>query len=112
MKYYINVARDFSPRPRGRDERDQVGPFHGTAFRKAKLRDPLLAGDEVTVDFDGTEALGPSFLEEAFGGLVRYEHIDLSTLEALLTISSTRDPSREASVWRYIRTAAEETQHA
>jgi hypothetical protein len=112
MAVIINVARDFHPRPRGRDDRDQVGPFHGVAFRSHHLRQPLLEGQEVTVDFDGTEALGPSFLEEAFGGLVRDEHIAADALRRLLHIKSALDPSREDQVWRYIENAAHDVHHA
>ena len=105
---YVNVAREFSPRPRGRDDRDLVGPWHGVAFRTAKLIGPLRAGELVTVDFDGTEAIGPSFLEEAFGGLIRDEKFTLDQLKKLLSIRSSMDPSRGKRAWEYMEEAAQE----
>jgi len=65
----VNVAKDFSRYPAGRNLRD--GPFNGELFRKKFLEQPLLSGQIVEVHLDGTRGYGSSFLEEAFGGLVR-----------------------------------------
>jgi hypothetical protein len=65
----INVARDFSKYPAGRFVDD--GPFSGAAFRDRFLLPALQSGQSVIVELDGVRGYGSSFLEEAFGGLVR-----------------------------------------
>lgn len=67
----ISVAKDFSKFPAGRYLSD--GPASGQAFRDNLLAPALLTGEPVEVDFEGIVGYGSSFLEEAFGGLVR-EH--------------------------------------
>jgi len=76
------------------------------------LANYLRLGEPVTVDFDGVEIAGPSFLEEAFGGLVRDEGLDIKKLQQLLTVRSDKDPSRATTVWRYINEASDERHHA
>ena len=65
----IVVARDFTLYPSGRYASD--GPWSGEIFRKKHLGPALLDNDIVTVVLDGVMGYGSSFLEEAFGGLVR-----------------------------------------
>lgn len=65
----INVAVDFSRYPAGRIEED--GPYSGAAFRKKFLEPALKKKEVICVNLDGTRGYGSSFLEEAFGGLVR-----------------------------------------
>lgn len=70
---YIDVAKDFSDDPFGRYPED--GEFNATYFRKNLLVPRLskLKDNEVlTIDFSGVSfGLGSSFIEEAFGQLVR-----------------------------------------
>ena len=66
----IKVVEDFSPSPGGRFRRD--GPFSGEQFREDVLRPALITGEEVTIDLDGAFGYPSSFLEEAFGGLIRH----------------------------------------
>src|SRR3546814_6544652 len=71
MTIMINVGRDFARLPIGRYRRDSK--TSGEAFREDVLVPALnRAADEVVV-VDLSEALGygSSFLDEAFGGLVR-----------------------------------------
>jgi hypothetical protein len=72
-KNYINVADDFSDDPFGRYIDD--GDFNATIFRTMHLIPKLKAlkdNEKLTVDFTGVSTgLGSSFVEEAFGGLVR-----------------------------------------
>ena len=65
----VRIAADFSRHPAGRYLRD--GPFSGEAFRKKFLEPHLAKGEDLTIEFDGARGYGSSFLEEAFGGLVR-----------------------------------------
>jgi len=65
----INVAQQFSRYPAGRFVQD--GPYSGEYFRTKFLAPALKAEEKVVVDLDGARGYGSSFLEEAFGGLVR-----------------------------------------
>ena len=69
----ISLAEDFSPFPAGRYHPDD-GPYTGQRFREERLV-PALGklgeAERLEVVFDGVEGCGSSFLDEAFGGLVR-----------------------------------------
>jgi hypothetical protein len=65
----ISIARDFSKYPGGRYRAD--GPFSGEEFRERLLKKALDQSETVEVILDDTAGYGSSFLEEAFGGLVR-----------------------------------------
>lgn len=71
----ITVATDFSRFPGGRYAR--FGKFSGEAFRKellaVALRRAIAEKSVVVVKLDGAMGYLSSFLEEAFGGLVRSE---------------------------------------
>lgn len=98
----ISIARDFSPSPAGRFLTD--GPFPGEKFRDECLMPAIAKNDQVSVDLDGTDGYGSSFLEEAFGGLVR-KGFTLSELQRKLTVRSSRT-SYKLRVWQYISEAA------
>lgn len=65
----ISVARDFSRYPAGRYKTD--GPYSGEQFREKFLLPVVAAGKRARVELDGARGYGSSFLEEAFGGLIR-----------------------------------------
>lgn len=65
----IEFATEFSQFPAGRYRND--GPFPGEAFRDDLLEPRLREFDVVVVNLEGAMGYGSSFLEEAFGGLVR-----------------------------------------
>jgi len=67
----VNIARDFSPAPAGRNRND--GPYNGFTFRHDVLLRLLRDNEVVEVDLDGVQLYTSSFLDEAFGGLVKYE---------------------------------------
>lgn len=64
----IKIAKEFSSTPGGRFKK--MGPYSGEEFRD-RLISALSKGEKVKVILDGTEGYGSSFLEEAFGGLIR-----------------------------------------
>lgn len=66
----ISLARDFSRHPGPRT--NSQGRNSGERFRRL-LVEKLKNADVITVDLDGTSGIGSSFLDEAFGGLVRRE---------------------------------------
>jgi len=73
MSNLIEIAREFSryPGPRYR----QHGDFSGEQFREEllipALRRAIAGNDLLTVVLDDVAGYGSSFLEEAFGGLLR-----------------------------------------
>ncbi|MFM5618011.1 STAS-like domain-containing protein [Aeromonas veronii] len=71
MSITIDVAAKFSPLPFGRYLSD--GSNSGTRFRDMVLKKALTETDEsIVLDFSKVRiGVGSSFLEEAFGGLVR-----------------------------------------
>lgn len=80
----ISVARNFTRFPEGR-LKDETS---GEAFRRRFLEPAILAGEPIEVDLDGTLGYSSSFLDEAFGGLVRALGTAPEVLFALLKIKS------------------------
>jgi hypothetical protein len=103
----VNIAKEFSRHPAGRYRTD--GPFPGELCRKKLLVPPLAAGNEIVVELDGTRGYGSSFLEEAFGGLIREEGFDEPTLRARMRLESS-DPALIEEIWGYISEAQQERQ--
>lgn len=96
----INIARDFSRYPAGRFLED--GPFSGQRFRDEFLKPALDADILITIELDGTRGYGSSFLEEAFGGLVR-AGIDKESVLAMELV--TDDESLIEEITEYITKA-------
>ncbi len=88
----ISIAKDFSMYPAGRYPED--GDFNGTTFRREHLVPPLKDKQVLRVIFDGVAGFGSSFLEEAFGGLVREEDMSKAFLDEHLQLS-TEEPELE-----------------
>jgi hypothetical protein len=99
----INIAKDFSMEPAGRYPED--GPNNGQRFRLEQLVPALASATKVIVELDGTEGYGSSFLDEAFGGLVRDHGYSPSTLRAKLELRSDEDESIPLEIYEYIDTA-------
>lgn len=66
---YIDIGAQFSMTPGPRYISD--GPFSGELFRREFLEKAFRESDLVVVKLDKPDGYGASFLEEAFGGLVR-----------------------------------------
>jgi len=94
----IDIGKDFSRYPAGRYETD--GPFNGELFR-AKFLVPVLNNNKrITIELDGTAGYGSSFLEEAFGGLVRLGYSSRQ-IKTAITLHS-EDPSLLEEIEEYI----------
>lgn len=69
----IQIASEYSAVPAGRYRED--GPFSAQVFRDdlliPRLRNAILGDEILTVKLDGLLGVSSSFLEEAFGGLIR-----------------------------------------
>lgn len=104
------VREDFSatPGPRAEDE----GFFSGEVFREKvlepKLKLALSQKEKLFIDLDGTAGYGTSFLEEAFGGLIRinkYKHEEiLNTIE----IKSEEESYLIEDIYNYLEDAKNE----
>ncbi len=100
----INIAKEYTKTPGGRYIVE--GPYSGEDFRKTVLRPAFIkaktAGEKLIVIMDGGYGYGTSFLEEAFGGLVRdLGDEDISDIE----IVSEEEPPLIPKIKMYIREA-------
>lgn len=90
----IKLVKEFSRRPFGRLEKD-YGDRSGEAFREKFLVPHLEKGDKVHVILDGYNRYGRSFIDEAFGGLVREHDFEQDFLKEHLEYSHSRLKSVE-----------------
>lgn len=103
----ISIAKDFSDVPLGRFPSDSE--VSGERFREEFLK-PALTKGAATVNIDDTEGYGSSFLDEAFGGLVRKGYFTAADLHSKLTIENN-DPEKKmysVLIWKYIDEAVRE----
>jgi hypothetical protein len=83
------------------------GPNSGEEWLKVHL-DPAFVrarsgGARLMVDLDGVVGFATSFLEEAFGGLVRLHGV--AAVEAVLEVKCTEDPYIVDEIYDFIRNA-------
>lgn len=97
----INIARDFSVFPGGRTPDD--GPNSGKDFREKLLIPALKTEEKLQIELDGTRGYGSSFLEEAFGGLVRCGYDKEKLLKQITFISNRQGLIQE--IESYIKEA-------
>ncbi|MGA3683476.1 STAS-like domain-containing protein [Pseudomonas graminis] len=102
----IYVAKDFTRMPCVRNRED--GKNSGEEFRDEILLPALRTNDQVVVDLDGVLSLGSSFLEEAFGGLVRKGYFTAKELGAKLVLKFQL-ASYVEETWGYIKIARKES---
>lgn len=98
----VNIGKSFSRFPAGRYSAD--GPASGERFREDVLRPLLAQGFDILIQLDDALGYGSSFLEEAFGGLVR-SGIPASELLRRIRFESF-DDSLIAEIHAYIEEAA------
>ena len=99
----FSIARDFSRHAGPRLSRH--GTNSGEDLRR--LLADLLESHQgpMTIDMDGTNGMGSSFIDEAFGGLVREDGMDGRALLRRLRFSSILDPSYAECANRSIESA-------
>jgi hypothetical protein len=95
----INIPKQFSKFPAGRYR--QHGDFSGEQFRDEFLVKAFKDAEKVLVVLDGAAGYGSSFLEEAFGGLIRKHGFRKDDLKRRLEIQS-EDKSLIGEIWDYI----------
>lgn len=99
----ISISKDFSEYPAGRYRND--GPYSGEIFRDDLLVPMIGKYDQIEISLDGAMGYGSSFLEEAFGGLVRIKKISKETLHQKLRFKYKEDPIVIEEIWSYIDSA-------
>ena len=106
MTKKISIVKDFHPFPAGRHVVD--GDGNGTTFREEFLLPHLRSGERVVVDLDGAPGYPSSFLEEAFGGLVR-SSMSAEVIRNHLEFSASDDYKRYIDrIWEFISRAEEQ----
>jgi len=107
----FKVVTEFSetPGPRFRDE----GDFSGEELREDHLlplvRDTIENDQTLLVDLDGTHGYLTSFLEEAFGGLIRVDKIQFEILSKVLSFKSDEEKYLIDDIDGYMQDAQDET---
>jgi hypothetical protein len=99
----INIATDFTRYPAGRYAK--YGNASGETFRETLLVPMLQKGEQLKIVLDGTIGYGSSFLEEAFGGLIR-KGFSPSVISEQIEFISTEDPTIPIEILEYVKDAA------
>ena len=98
------IARDFSKDPGVRLPDEDA--FSGQEFRENCLHrlvdEAMKKGVKIEMDLDGTSGLGPSFLEEAFGGLIR-DGYDYNVVKDIFIFKSDEIPYYIDDIMRYMK---------
>jgi len=108
------VAREFTPTPGVRSPKE--GNFSGEEFLSKHLYPKMVQAIQekftLVIDLDGTAGYATSFLEAAFGGLIRgceadgLKAIDLNVAKKHLKLISHDDPYLEEEIEEYMQEAA------
>lgn len=97
---------DFSEYPGARYK--SLGPHSGEEFRDDVLIPAIKTGEKIFINFDGVFGYGSSFLEEVFGGLIRYG-INARIISDILDNSISNDDEEIINEIRsYVRDAIKE----
>ncbi len=104
----INIPEEFTRFPGGRyaDGKNNSGEELRDRLLWPELQEVIAKGGKLLIILDGGAGYGSSFLDEAFGGLVRKWHVDLNTLKDKLIFVSEEDPYCIEEIWEYIENAA------
>tara|TARA_R110000787_G_scaffold23762_4_gene67755 strand:- start:705 stop:1046 length:342 start_codon:yes stop_codon:yes gene_type:complete len=101
--HLIKIASEFSKTPGPRYIKQ--GPYSGEKFRNSSLVPALQAHQKVLVDLDGTAGFGSSFIDEAFGGIVRSGAFAADELLKRIEIKSDEEIELKEDVRRAITDA-------
>lgn len=104
----IIIAKDFSDTPGGR--KISEGEFSGELFRQQlllpKYEEAIKKNEKLEIDFDGAFGYPPSFLDEAFGGLVKI--LNKKSILENISIISNDDLTIERRIKKYVSDAEKE----
>lgn len=109
----LDIASEFSPYPAGRyhpKDGEHTGDRFRNKFLTPQLKQALEKKELLVVLLDGVRTFGSSFLEEAFGGLVRKNIFTSKELKQCLKFEYTKKSlvMYEDAVWEYIKRATPE----
>lgn len=102
----FDMAKNFTRYPSGRTSDD--GEFSGESFRNKVLIKAIDKKEKTEINLDSAIGYGSSFLEEAFGGLVRAGKTKKEINDFI--ILKTQDYSLRQEIEKYISDALGETQ--
>lgn len=104
----IEIVKEFSDTPGGRTVAE--GDFSGELFRNKLLepryREAVKRGEKLEIYFDGAYGYPPSFLDEAFGGLVKC--LRQRGIMENICIISNEDLTIERRIKKYVSDAEKE----
>lgn len=105
----IKISTDFSRIPGARkpDEGDSSGEEFREKILRPKLLEAINKKEKLEIDLDGTAGLGTSFLEEAFGGLIRVDQLEYETIINTMIFISKEDPEYIKEILSYLKEANE-----
>lgn len=105
----LKVAKDFSKTPGPRYVIE--GDYSGELFRKdvlwPKVSETICRGLPLEIDLDGTAGYGTSFLEEAFGGLIRHHGLTAEQVRSIKFVSK-EEPYLLEDIEEYIQDASDQ----
>lgn len=96
---HIDIGSQYSRLPAGRTPAD--GKFNGETFRERFLKSNLESGKKIVIVLDNVLSFGSSFLEEAFGGLVRKYGFTAENIKSKIRFVSI-DPFLVEEIWHYV----------
>ena len=105
----IKIATMFSWIPGARFPEE--GDFSGQEFRQKilvpTLKEAIKKKERLEIDLDGTAGFGTSFLEEAFGGLLRIDKFMYKDIMNTIHFISMDDPEYIEEIKSYLKEAYE-----
>jgi hypothetical protein len=103
------IAKEFgvTTGPRFIHEGENSGEKLRTQYFFPFLKKAIAENKLVVVDLDGVVGYGTSFLEETFGGLIRYEGLSHDMVKKHLKFVSDEEPYLIADINHYIANAKE-----
>ena len=107
------IAKDFSEIPGARYPEE--GDYSGQDFRKniliPKIKEAIEKHCTLLIDLDGTAGFGTSFLEEAFGGLIRNDNFTYEQLKSVIDFKSEEDSEYINEINDYLKDAQDKKNH-
>lgn len=103
----IVIAKDFSEIPGARypEEGDFSGEDFRVKFLVPKIEEAIRENAHLKIDLDGTAGYGTSFLEEAFGGLIRHNDYTYDQLHDIIIFKSEEDSEYITEIYEYMKDA-------
>ena len=93
---------------------DIIKKAHIQSFRETclypKLKACIESDNKLVINLDGTQGYGTSFLEEAFGGLIRVNHLSYDDIKEHTELISEEEPYFLEDIEQYLLDAKHDAQ--